>query len=162
MRVSREAHAELARKVTLNGSRIVSPTSSPGVSIGPGVTVAWRIARAAGLPLYVAGSGAAEVSEGLIVCHDGTRLEGDIHYVGTPAAGGIFEFSNHSGAVDMQIARDATGTFVLSSIIGAIENGFSGVRPVASTPHSMRLTLGRGGANVTVRTYKGPIRLRPN
>lgn len=48
-----------------------------------GVSVAADIARYAGMPLYVAGSGAAEVSEGLIVCHDGTRIEGDVHYVGT-------------------------------------------------------------------------------
>jgi hypothetical protein len=50
----------------------------------------------------------------------------------------------------------------LSSIVGSIENGFSDVRPAASTTRSMRITLGRGGANVTVRTFKGLIRLRPN
>ena len=91
-----------------------------------------------------------------------TSVSGDIHYIGAPAPGGIFEFSNHSGAVDMQLPRDVSGSFVLSSIVGSIENGFSGVRPAASTPHSMRLNLGRGGANVTVRTFKGQIRLRPN
>ena len=91
-----------------------------------------------------------------------SSVSGDIHYVGSPAPGGIFEFSNHSGSVDMLMPRDASGAFSLSSIVGQIENGFSNVRPAASTTHSMRLTLGRGGANVTVRTFKGQIRLRPN
>jgi len=48
-----------------------------------GISVAMDIAKASGLPLYVAGSGAAEVTEGRIACHDGTVLEGDVHYVGT-------------------------------------------------------------------------------
>jgi len=90
-----------------------------------------------------------------------SSVSGDIHYVGSPASGGIFEFSNHSGAVDLLLPRDAAGTFALSSIVGQIENGFTNVRPAASTTHSMRLTLGRGGANVTVRNFKGAIRLRP-
>jgi glycosyltransferase involved in cell wall biosynthesis len=48
-----------------------------------GPHVAAMIARELGLPLRVAGSGVHEVSEGLIVCQDGTRLEGDVHYEGT-------------------------------------------------------------------------------
>jgi hypothetical protein len=90
-----------------------------------------------------------------------SSVSGDIHYVGTLAPGGIFEFSNHSGAVDMLLPQNASGAFTLSSITGSIENGFAGVRPISSAPHSMRLTLGRGGASVTVRTFKGVIRLRP-
>lgn len=48
-----------------------------------GPHVAAMIAREMGMPLLVAGSGMREVSEGLIVCQDGIRLEGDVHYVGT-------------------------------------------------------------------------------
>jgi len=48
-----------------------------------GPQIAAEIARELGMPLHVAGSGALEVSEGLILCHDGTRIEGDVHYVGT-------------------------------------------------------------------------------
>lgn len=48
-----------------------------------GPQIAAEIARELGMPLLVAGSGMAEVSEGLIVCQDGTRIEGDVHYVGT-------------------------------------------------------------------------------
>lgn len=48
-----------------------------------GPHIAAEIARELELPLYVAGSGMSEVSEGLIVCQDGTRIEGDVHYMGT-------------------------------------------------------------------------------
>jgi hypothetical protein len=48
-----------------------------------GLVAAVDVARESGMPLLVAGPGAAQVSEGLIVCEDGLRLEGDIHYVGT-------------------------------------------------------------------------------
>ncbi len=48
-----------------------------------GPHVAAEIAREFGMPLLVAGSGMSEVREGLIQCQDGTRIEGDVHYVGT-------------------------------------------------------------------------------
>jgi len=88
-------------------------------------------------------------------------VSGDIHYAGKPARGAIFEFSNHSGSVDLAMPSTVSGVFALSSIGGAIENGFTEVRPIASAPHSLRLSLGRGEAQVTVRTFKGAIRLRP-
>jgi hypothetical protein len=88
-------------------------------------------------------------------------VSGDIHYVGSPAPGAIFEFSNHSGAVDLLLSPNVSGVFALSSIIGSIQNDFTAVRPIASATHSMRLSLGRGGSQVTVRTFKGSIRIRP-
>lgn len=48
-----------------------------------GVHVAAEIAREMQMTLVIAGSGCAEQSEGLLVTHDGTRIEGDIRYVGT-------------------------------------------------------------------------------
>ena len=90
-----------------------------------------------------------------------SSVSGDIHYAGAPATRAIFEFSNHSGAVDLALPPSAAGTFALSSVVGAIENAFSRVKPVATPPRASRFTLGRGGASVTVRTFKGVIRLRP-
>lgn len=48
-----------------------------------GIAVAADIARNAGMKLLVVGPGAAQISEGLIVAEDGTRMEGDVHYLGT-------------------------------------------------------------------------------
>ncbi|HET7585867.1 MAG TPA: hypothetical protein VFK13_13205 [Gemmatimonadaceae bacterium] len=89
-------------------------------------------------------------------------VTGDIHYVGAPPAGGIFEFSNHSGAVDFLLPPRAGGVYELSTVSGDIVNGYTQVRP-ATQPRggrSLRLDLGPDGGHVTVRTFKGPIRLR--
>jgi hypothetical protein len=91
-----------------------------------------------------------------------SSVTGDIRYAGAPAAGSIFDLSNHSGAVDMALPRDASVAFDLSSITGTVENGLGQARPVAGGAHSMRLTLGRGEAQMTVRTFKGTVRLRPS
>jgi hypothetical protein len=88
-------------------------------------------------------------------------VSGDIHYAGAPLFGAIMEFSSHSGNVELMMPRSVSGVFMLTSITGLIENGLSNLRPVASQPHSLRVSLGRGGSQVTVRTYKGSIRLRP-
>jgi len=88
-------------------------------------------------------------------------VSGDIHYDGTLATGAIMEFSSHSGNVELTLPRGVSGVFSLTSIAGAIENLISSVRPTAAQPHSMRLSLGGGGSQVTVRTFKGAIRLRP-
>jgi glycosyltransferase involved in cell wall biosynthesis len=48
-----------------------------------GPHIAAEIAKAMGMPIYFAGSGVKFSSEGLIETHDGLRLEGDVHYVGT-------------------------------------------------------------------------------
>ena len=87
-------------------------------------------------------------------------VTGDIRYAAAPAPGSIFDFSNHSGAVDMALPRDVSAAFDLSSVTGAVENGLGQARPVAGGAHSLRLTTGHGDAQMTVRTFKGTIRLR--
>jgi hypothetical protein len=87
-------------------------------------------------------------------------VNGDIRFVGAPQTRAIFEFSNHSGAVDFVLGRYTSGVFDLTSVTGIIENGLTSVQPVSAGPHSMRLTVRNGEAQITVRTFKGPIRLR--
>ena len=88
-------------------------------------------------------------------------VSGDIHYAAAPASGAIMEFSSHSGNVELILPRTVSGVFSLTAIAGVIENGMSSVRPTASQPRSVRISMGRGGSQVTVRTFKGSIRLRP-
>ncbi|MGH7619946.1 MAG: hypothetical protein ACREPM_22255, partial [Gemmatimonadaceae bacterium] len=89
-------------------------------------------------------------------------VTGDIRYAASPASGAIFDFSNHSGAVDMALPRDASAALDLSSVMGTVENGLAQARPVAGGAHSLRVTLGHGDAQMTVRTFKGVVRLRPS
>lgn len=79
---------------------------------------------------------------------------------GSPTNRSIFEFSNHSGAIDFVFGRYTSTVLEASSVSGPIENGIASVQPVSSGPHSLRLAIGRGEAQMTVRSFKGPIRLR--
>lgn len=88
-------------------------------------------------------------------------VSGVIRYAGSLANGAIMEFSSHSGNIELMLPSTVSGVFSLTSMLGAIEDGLSSVRPIATQPHSVRLTMGRGGSQVTVRTFKGTIRLRP-
>lgn len=48
-----------------------------------GPHIAAEIAQAMGMPIYFAGSGVKHSSEGYIETHDGLKIMGDVHYVGT-------------------------------------------------------------------------------
>lgn len=89
-----------------------------------------------------------------------TSVTGDIHYAASPAPNAIFEFSDHNGSVDLLLPANVSAALALSTISGPIENGFARVRPASGTPRSMRISLGRGESQLTVRTFKGTIRLR--
>ena len=105
-------------------------------------------------------TGTLDIATATIMRGQFTSVSGDIHYAGAPPSGAILEFSNHGGGVDLLLPATASGVFALSSISGIIENSLPGVRPAAA-PRAMRVTLGRGDASITVRTFKGAIRLRP-
>ena len=88
-------------------------------------------------------------------------VTGDIRYAAAPAPGGVFEFSNHAGTVDVLLPRATSTSLQLSSVTGTIQNGFSQVRPVSAGPHDLTVRLGAGEAHITVRSFKGAIRLLP-
>jgi len=105
-------------------------------------------------------TGTLDIATATVLRGQFTSVSGDIHYAAAPPSGAILEFSNHGGGVDLLLPSNASGVFALSSVSGAIENSLPGVRP-AAVPRAMRVTLGRGDASITVRTFKGAIRLRP-
>jgi putative adhesin len=99
--------------------------------------------------------GAATIAHGRF-----TSVSGDIQYAAAMSPRSLFEFSNHSGAVDLLLPHDVSARFELSSVEGGIDNGFVQLRPTATGVHNLQLSLGSGSANVTVRTFKGMVRLR--
>jgi hypothetical protein len=104
--------------------------------------------------------GALDVGTSTVLRGRFSSVTGDIRYAATPAPGSVFEFSDHAGTVDLLLPRAVSSMLELSSVTGQIENGFSQVRPVSTTAHALTLRLGAGDAHVTVRTFKGTIRLR--
>jgi hypothetical protein len=106
-------------------------------------------------------SGTLSIATSTILRGQFATVSGDIHYAATPSARSIFEMSSHSGTVELLMPSDASAALALSSVSGPIENGFTRVRPISSAPRALRINLGRADAQVTVRTFKGTIRLRP-
>jgi putative adhesin len=105
-------------------------------------------------------SGLLDIDSDAILRAQFTSVAGDIRYAGAPAPGAVFDFSSHSGAVTLALPRDASATLALSSVNGSIENAFVSAHPAALEHRNARVTLGRGEASLTVRTFKGAIRLR--
>lgn len=134
------------------------------------VVTPWLRARTGGGHLLLRGapldvdastiSGTLDVATATVRRGQFGSVSGDIHYAGAPADGGIVELSNHSGDVELLLPPDVSGVFTLSSVLGPIENGFAPTQATASSPRTMRVNLGQGGAQVSVRTFRGAIRLR--
>lgn len=138
------------------------------------VSVPWERARTGGGRLVVSGApadldaatvrGTLDVQSAAVMRGRFASVEGDIRYAGMPSADGVFEFSNHAGAVELMLPRGVSATLELSTITGTIENGFTPVRSTAGAGGhggTLRMQLGAGGSRITVRTFKGAIRLQP-
>jgi len=156
--------------IRLSGAATTIEAESMTGSLDLDVNVPWLRARTGDGHLLLRGrpqdvdaatiGGTLDIATPTIARGQFTSVTGDIHYVGAPPTGAIFEFSNHSGGVDLLMPQSTSGVFALSTVVGSIENSFSPVHDAGLNPRAMRITLGRGGSSVTVRTYKGVIRLR--
>ena len=74
------------------------------------------------------------------------------------------EIDNHSGSVELQLPAPLTGDLALTSVTGKITNGLDKRLPVAGSKgkgQELKFDTGREGPSITVRTFKGPIVLRP-
>lgn len=104
--------------------------------------------------------GTLDIATASIVHGRFTSVTGDIHYASTIAPRSLFEFSTHSGTIDLLLPRDVSARLELSTVDGEIDNGFGQLRPAAAGAHNLRVTLGAGASDVSVRTFKGTVRLR--
>lgn len=157
--------------IQLRGAAATLEAESINGNIDVNASASWMRARTGRGRLIVRGAvqdvdastvdGELDIATSAVMRGRFASVTGDIRYVATPGAGSIFEFSNHSGAVDMAFPRTVSAALDLSSIMGTVENGLGGARPVAGGAHSLRLTLGGGDAQMTVRTFKGTVRVRP-
>jgi hypothetical protein len=94
-----------------------------------------------------------------------------VRYAANPAPGSIFDFSNHAGTVDLLLPRSASSRLDLSTVAGFIQGGgplrrddpnsLSQFRPASPGGQTLAVRLGAGEAHMTVRTFKGAIRLLP-
>ena len=106
-------------------------------------------------PVFVSSSGLASGQFGSVT--------GDIVFAGPLREGAVLSFDNHSGSVEMRLRPTAAGSFSVTTISGVIENELVATRPAvarSATGQSIVFRLGAGGAHVTIRTFKGTVRLR--
>ena len=161
----------IAGDVRIAGSAKSIDVDAMRGDIDIGVSVPWLRVRAGEGHVTVHGvvtdadvstiGGKVDITSGAIQRGQFASVAGDIHWNGAPARGAILDFSNHTGAVEFVLPRSTVANFSLSTVSGTIANGFAPVRPVSQSERSMRVTFGKGGADVSVRTFKGTIRMRP-
>ena len=156
--------------IRLSGNAKSIEAETMNGSLDLNVTTPWLKARAGhgnillrGAPEDVDAStigGTISIATSSVLRGQFSSVAGDIHFAAAPSPHGIFEFSNHSGNVELAMPSNVSATLALSTVSGAIENGFPRVRPTTNGRQAVRLSLGGGDAQITVRTFKGAIRLR--
>jgi hypothetical protein len=91
-------------------------------------------------------------------------VTGDIHFAGDVGRGGVLELESQSGTIDVRVPATTVADFDLLTIGGTITNGLTQASPerrAVGVGYELRFSTGTGGAQVTARTFKGPIRLQP-
>lgn len=91
-------------------------------------------------------------------------VSGPIVFTGKLDRGARFDFDTHSGAIDLAIPKSSDLTFNVVTIAGNISNQLSSQRPTSGRfgrGAELQMDLNAGGAQVSVKTFKGTILLRP-
>src|SRR6266568_7199099 len=91
-------------------------------------------------------------------------VTGDIRFEGELGRGGVVELETQSGKLDVRVPATTVADFDTITIGGTITNTLTAAAPqrrAAGVGQELRLSTGTGGAQVTVRSFKGPILLEP-
>ena len=138
--------------VTAGGTWVRAKTASGTITIrGPGEDV-----------------GATTVSGSINMLSSGMRrariesVTGDVSFSGWLTRDGSLAVENHSGTIDILLPSDIYADFELSSYHGTIRNEFRPYTPAAGQTSAEQVFSngGGGGADISVRTFKGSIVLR--
>jgi len=89
-------------------------------------------------------------------------VTGPINFAADLARGGDVRFDTHSGAIDVRFAKGAAVEVDAQTVTGAIENAWTKTRPgIGREGRGMELgtSSGMGGARVSIRSFKGNVRL---
>jgi surface antigen len=90
-------------------------------------------------------------------------VTGDIRFEGDFDRGGAFTFESHAGAVEIAVPATVAANFDVSTLNGQITNELGRAQVRLSrdgTGKALSLETGPGGADVTVRSFKGDVVLR--
>src|SRR2546425_353279 len=91
-------------------------------------------------------------------------VTGDVRFEGEVGRGGVVEVESQSGAIELRVPATTVADFDALTIGGTITNTLGASQPrrrSASAGQELRFSTGGGGAQVTVRNFKGAIVLGP-
>jgi DUF4097 and DUF4098 domain-containing protein YvlB len=90
----------------------------------------------------------------------GKSISGNITYVGTILAGGNYEFTAHSGNVEIKIPAGSAFDLEASTFSGTIDSDFE-IQVVGKiSPKEIRGTVNGGGARIRVKSFSGNVELK--
>jgi DUF4097 and DUF4098 domain-containing protein YvlB len=107
-------------------------------------------------------SGAIRASDGTVQRGRFESVTGPIVFAGNIARGGDAKFDTHSGSIELRLAPRADLEIDAASVTGSIENAWTRTRPIAGREGrgmELGISSGMGGARVSIRSFKGNIRL---
>ena len=90
-------------------------------------------------------------------------VTGPITFSGQLNRAGVFDFDTHSGTIDIAMPDNTDATLSVVTIAGSITNKISRLAPVGGRfgrGAELGMDVGRGGAKVSVRTFKGQVVVR--
>lgn len=91
-------------------------------------------------------------------------VTGNITFVGDVARGASCALESHSGRIELAMPRSTSADFDIGTFGGTIENRLTSRQATSDDARRSRrlaFTAGDGGAEIQVRTFKGPVILRP-
>ena len=86
-------------------------------------------------------------------------ITGPVTFEGTVIRGGTLSIETHDGMVDVTVPRDQLADFDLTTFGGSVTNALTGGGSVVPKGKPIHFSSGAGGATVTVRTFKGNVRV---
>ncbi len=106
-------------------------------------------------------SGNIRIEGGRFDRADVSAVSGDVLFDGDFGSDGRYEFSTHSGTVELRLPARVSAEIDASSYSGDIINGFGGKPEGGGEPggKELGLTLGAGDARVEVSTFSGAVKL---
>jgi hypothetical protein len=91
-------------------------------------------------------------------------VTGEVVVSGRPSRGGAWEIETHSGPVMLALAPDTDAEIAVHTFGGKVQSEMGHVmtrREDDLAGSELRIVIGTGGTSITVRTFKGPVTVRP-
>ncbi|HTA73109.1 MAG TPA: hypothetical protein VK733_02500 [Gemmatimonadaceae bacterium] len=108
-------------------------------------------------------NGAVDVSTAGLERARVSTVNGDVRFVGDAGTVGLVDIDDYAGAVDLALTSTLGGQCDVTTVLGTIVSDIPAVRPIAGASgrgQQLSLVVGHGSARITVRTFKGSVRVR--